>query len=376
MSPGESCTKGFMNYDLLAEKAKQIERDGRGDLDNKQLESDTVSIMPSLEFNCSGTITGFLLGVDVRTKGGDRVEYPAIWLWSKTDETTYTRVDESSVEIILGPSNFSTDGVYQFSLSTPLQFTANQVLGICQPSHEDSVVRFYYQDYDGQDIYEAFNEYKYKPDDEDIQADRRPLIYPETSIMIIKIFNINFYHLNHFIYILDSSQCISGFISSDEIKIQAREITRVSGYNDNEKYFPDIGFTCNGNITHIIIGAQDQDGTQLPQIRFWRLLDEGEYEQTGSFYSFVYNDANDPSTTNLRWYNLSQPIQVQNGYVLGLYQPTKMESDLTVYYQKESGPPNYDNNGILNNFIDYPLVSVIFGKYFHVLQIYHIFFCL
>ena len=129
-------------------------------------------------------------------------------------------------------------------------------------------------------------------------------------------------------------------------------------------------------VSHIIIGAQDQDGTQLPQIRFWRLLDEGEYEQTGSFYSFVYSDANDPSTTNLRWYNLSQPIQVQNGDVLGIYQPKKMNRDLILYYQKESGPPNYDNDGTLTNFNDYPLVSVIFGKYFHGLQIYHVFLCL
>ena len=141
----------------------------------------------------------------------------------------------------------------------------------------------------------------------------------------------------------------------------------MSGYSNNEEYFPDIGFTCNGNITHIIIGAQDQNRVELSQIRFWRLLDGREYEQTGSSYSLVYNDANDPSTTNLRWYNLSQPLQVQNGDVLGIYQPMEMESDLTIYYQKESGPPNYDNNGTLNNFNDYPLVSVIFGKYFSCL---------
>ena len=58
--------------------------------------------------------------------------------------------------------------------------------------------------------------------------------------------------------LLDSLQCISGFISSDEIKIQAREITSVRGYRNDERFFPDIGFTCNGNITHIIIGAEDQ----------------------------------------------------------------------------------------------------------------------
>ena len=172
------------------------------------------------------------------------------------------------------------------------------------------------------------------------------------------------------LYILDSPQCISGFISSDEIKIQARKITKVRGYNDDERFFPDIGFTCDGNITHIIIGAEDQNGTQFgiefSQIRFWTLSDGGEYEQAETNYSLVYNDANDPSTTNLRWYNLSQPIQVENGDVLGILQPIELDSDLILYYQINSGPPNYNSNGnILNNDNDYPLVSVIFGKYLH-----------
>ena len=177
-------------------------------------------------------------------------------------------------------------------------------------------------------------------------------------MLIIKIFK-SLYH------VLDSPQCISGFISSDEIKIQAREITRVSGYSNILRYFPDIGFTCNGNITHIIIGAEDQNGTRFPQICFWRLSDGGEYEQTGSFYSLVYNDANDPSTSNLRWYNLSKPIQVQNGDTLGIFQPSEMDSDLRLHFQINNGPPNYSVNGKLNNQNRYPLVSVVIGKYLH-----------
>ena len=169
-----------MDYDLLVQKAEQI-GDGTGDLDGNRLGGDRDSIMPSLEFNCSGTITGFLLGVNVRTEDDSRDEYPTIWLWNKTDETTYTRVVDSSVEIILGPSNFSTDGVYQFSLSAPLQFTVNQVLGIYQPISGDSVVRLYYQNYNGQDIYETINENEYTLDEDDIQTNIRPLVYPETS---------------------------------------------------------------------------------------------------------------------------------------------------------------------------------------------------
>ena len=178
-----------MDYDLLVQKAEQIGGDGTGDLDDNRLEMNRDSIMPSLEFNCSGTITGFLLGVDVRTANNPamnimniRNEYPTIWLWNKTDETTYTRVDDSSVEIILGPSNFSTDGVYQFSLSTPLQFTANQVLGIYQPRHGDSVVRLYRQNYNGQNIYETDGDVNMYSLSNVIRTNRRPLVYPQTGL--------------------------------------------------------------------------------------------------------------------------------------------------------------------------------------------------
>ena len=176
-----------MDYDLLVQKAEQIGGNGDSDIEGGQLRGGRHSIMPSLEFNCSGTITGFLLGVDVRTANNPgmniRNEYPTIWLWNKTNETTYTRVVDSLVDIILGPSNFSTDGVYQFSLSTPLQFTANQVLGIYQPRHGNSVVRFYYQDYNGQNIYDTDGDVNMYSLSDLIRTDgRRPLIHPHTGL--------------------------------------------------------------------------------------------------------------------------------------------------------------------------------------------------
>ena len=172
-----------MDYELLIQKTEQIGiNDGRSELHGNRLGSEIHSIMPSLEFNCSGTITGFLLGVDVRTEKGKRVEYPTIWLWNKTDETTYTQVSQSSVKVLLGPSNFSTNGVFQLSLSTPLQFTANQVLGLHQPKDGESVVRFYYQTYNGQNIYEINEDDDYTLYNE--QTNKRLLIYPITSILI------------------------------------------------------------------------------------------------------------------------------------------------------------------------------------------------
>ena len=167
-----------MDYDLLVQKAEQI--DGDGNL-HDQLGGGRIWIMPSLEFNCSGTITGFLLGVDVRTATNQRHKYPTIWLWNKTNKTD-TYIPDRSVQVLLGPSNFSTEGVFQFTLSTPLQFTGNQVLGIYQPDDDDSVVRLYNQEYNGQDIYETdSNSYGYTLDDQ--ESNRRTLIHPESSAL-------------------------------------------------------------------------------------------------------------------------------------------------------------------------------------------------
>ena len=172
-----------MDYDLLVQKAEQIGGDGKGNLSDNKLNSMSVDwIMPSLEFTCSGTITGFLLGVDVMTETNSGDRYPTIWLWILTNKTN-TYIRDKSVEVSLSPSNFSTNGVFQFNLSTPLQFTATQVLGIHQPDSRDSVVRFYYQNYSGQKIYETPDNASNCTLSESSSMNGRPLIHPESSML-------------------------------------------------------------------------------------------------------------------------------------------------------------------------------------------------
>ena len=174
-----------MDYDLLVQKAEQIGGDGKGNLSDNKLKNMTVDwIMPDLEFICSGTITGFLLGVDVRNETDSIIGYPTIWLWSRTNKSnTYMRDKSVQLEVLLGPSNFSTNGVFQFNLSTPLQFTANQVLGIHQPDSRDSVVRFYYQNYSGQKMYETPDNANNNTLSDSSSMNGRPLIHPESSML-------------------------------------------------------------------------------------------------------------------------------------------------------------------------------------------------
>ena len=160
----EQCTQGFMDYSLLVQKASQIENsEGKGSLSDKRLgvsSFDTLYAMPNLRFMCSGNITGFLLGVDVRIDSG-RNKYLRVGLLNVLSSNWYSKVDGSFRNITLSADNFSTSGLIYYELSDPIKYDSNQILGVEQPDTRKSIVRLYYEDFQGQDIHGfIFGSYK------------------------------------------------------------------------------------------------------------------------------------------------------------------------------------------------------------------------
>ena len=171
-----------MDYELLKQKASQISPQ-YGSLPNNDLTSTDFGwsyVMPSLSFNCSGTITGFLLGVRVVVDGeGDRNQYPRIIVYNVTGTDAYSM--DSQRDIILGANDFSTSGLFIFTLSSPIQYSANQVLGAFQPNSDDSVVKLFYQPFTGQNIDRLFQSNKWFT----FAENSRPLIYPITGNILL-----------------------------------------------------------------------------------------------------------------------------------------------------------------------------------------------
>ena len=93
-------------------------------------------------FNCSGTMTGLLLVGTIMEKTEMRDKYPEIQIWRNTHSNIYTRQGREKIK--LSPGGFSPDGVFQYNLTTPIPFESGDVLGVYQPSQQDSVVRVYY----------------------------------------------------------------------------------------------------------------------------------------------------------------------------------------------------------------------------------------
>ena len=139
----DGCTEGFMDIGLLRTKAEQIPNT-QGTYSNNILDSDSRWLFPSLRFTCSTTITGIIIGVDVRTITNTRNSYPQLEIWSQFLANIY-QVSSSIRTIQLQPDNFNTSGVYTYQFSQPLSVQMNDILGIYQPPHDESVVRVHYE---------------------------------------------------------------------------------------------------------------------------------------------------------------------------------------------------------------------------------------
>ena len=172
-----------MDYSLLVQKASQIENfKGKGSLSDKRLgvsSYDRLYAMPNLTFVCSGNITGFLLGVNIRIDSG-RDEHLRVGLLNISSSNQYSEVDGSFRSITISADNFSTSGLIYYELSDPIKYNSNQILGVEQPATGESIVRLYYEDFHGQDIHRIrFSDYR-KSDWGSIN-NARVLLHPQTS---------------------------------------------------------------------------------------------------------------------------------------------------------------------------------------------------
>ena len=185
-----------MDYDLLEQKASQIgtaNGAATDDLSNNTLSmnNETYYVMPSLKFSCSGTISGFLLGVNVKI-GQNRDMFPNVTLYSPGKGNRYSRVLGSCRMIQLEENVFSSSGVYEYQLSNHLNFSKDDFLGIYQPPTNRSVVELFYQprpDNENDDIYIVSDEsevtFKTLVYDSSRLENRTVLLHPITSKLLL-----------------------------------------------------------------------------------------------------------------------------------------------------------------------------------------------
>ena len=188
-------TEGFMELSLLETKTgtnNNVQTTGLAE------SVETRWIITDKQFSCSGsTLTEVLVGVDIRTVTGIRNQYPKIEIWKKKGGSEYKK--KSSSQFLLSPNNFTTNGLYRYTLPTPLTIEAankKNRLAVYQPPDDRSVVRFYKVTGTGQigrveDDEIEKDELKRRPSDGEISLQTSSiLIHPITSKSISIIYSL------------------------------------------------------------------------------------------------------------------------------------------------------------------------------------------
>ena len=145
---------------------------------------------------------------------------------------------------------------------------------------------------------------------------------------------------------------------------------------------PGLNFTCNGNITGVMVGAdvRTEAGSlnDYPQVGVWRISDSVTTFRVGTMDIAAYQG--DYSPDGVIFYNLSlsTPISFQSGDVLGVYQPPSDNSIVRMYFDEDTTAPYADflnaSNGLIGDsvihtgvapdlFNQHVLINVITGNY-------------
>ena len=145
---GEStCTEGFMDLDLIKNNMNHpASSSSVNTLAEEGNATRWIITEGANKFTCDtvATLEEILIGVDIRTVNDTigRNLYPRFEVWSRNNNhDEYTR--EMSVDIILTPDNFTTNGLYRYRLPQLVNVSDEYRMGVYQPPSERSVVRFY-----------------------------------------------------------------------------------------------------------------------------------------------------------------------------------------------------------------------------------------
>jgi len=98
-------------------------------------------IIPHINFTCDGAITKWIVA-GRWDEDPNNEWYPDIQIWRSTGTNMFTKVVNTTLRVE-GGSDIVT--YYEYSLTTPLNFQAGDVLGIFQPDRRRNRLRVYFQ---------------------------------------------------------------------------------------------------------------------------------------------------------------------------------------------------------------------------------------
>ena len=132
------CVQGFLN-----EEAVRIAADvyATSDTYSVRTHQRQQRIIPGINFTCTGTLTKWIIGA--RRRLTQPTNYLQLQIWRQQGSSnTYDRTTFSDITALNATDDLN---VYEYILNPPLEFQADDILGLYQPHRDSTQVVVYYQ---------------------------------------------------------------------------------------------------------------------------------------------------------------------------------------------------------------------------------------
>ena len=133
--------------------------------------------------------------------------------------------------------------------------------------------------------------------------------------------------------------CTTGFMKLDLLRKRAEKIpdggtNTNDGLNGEFRLLLDRSFSCSGTMTGLLLVGAIKQGTQYPEIQLWRTTGPNRYRR--ELRQDIILTEGDFSPDGVLQYNLTTPIPFLSGDLLGVHQPSDIDSAFRLYYSQES----------------------------------------
>ena len=102
-------------------------------------------LFPDIRFTCNGFITKWIVGATLNEDLIDTGGLPELQVWRSAGGDSFTKRNFNIFTI----TNVPFTNVYEYTLTSPLEFQEGDILGVYQPRQSDSQLVVYYQEDDG-----------------------------------------------------------------------------------------------------------------------------------------------------------------------------------------------------------------------------------
>ena len=131
-----------MGRELLTRRASKI-NSPTARISPNVLAPATFLIMPGMNFSCTGRISGFYVGVELRDMNGNEARMN-LWRPRQNAPGVYDWIKDGDKNLELEPGEFTPDGLFLHYYVESFEVFPGDVLGVYQSSTSNSPVRLFY----------------------------------------------------------------------------------------------------------------------------------------------------------------------------------------------------------------------------------------